>query len=205
MEDVVLGVGEAEQFVFLFFFDGEVAADGEIDDGGSDVAHVDGIIHERADFAGSEFVRRLVLCGDGTQAGIAAAGPPPPEHQEESDDREKERPIAAEIEEEDGEGGGFADGAFVEGDSDGEAFMHGKRAAGLHVHAGADDFNCGIGARGAIRAREGFGAEIGGGCGKNDVRARGFDGDGPLVAGDIPIELVVIVEEFQGVGNGVVD
>ena len=46
---------------------------------------------------------------------------------------------------------------------------------------------------------------IGSGCGKNDVRARGFDGDGPFVAGDVPIELVVIVEELQGVGDGVVD
>ena len=33
----------------------------------------------------------------------------------------------------------------------------------------------------------------------------GFDGDAPLIAGDIPIEFVVIVEKFEGVGDGVVD
>ena len=32
-----------------------------------------------------------------------------------------------------------------------------------------------------------------------------FNGDAGLVAGDVPIEFVVIVEEFEGVGDGVVD
>ena len=33
----------------------------------------------------------------------------------------------------------------------------------------------------------------------------GFDGDAGLVAGNVPIEFIVIVEEFEGVGDGVVD
>ena len=32
-----------------------------------------------------------------------------------------------------------------------------------------------------------------------------LDGDGPLVAGDIPVELVVVVEEAEGVGDDVLD
>ena len=34
------------------FFDDEIAADGKVDDGGGDVAHVDGVVDEGADFAG---------------------------------------------------------------------------------------------------------------------------------------------------------
>ena len=63
----------------------------------------------------------------------------------------------------------------------------------------------GVAAGGAIGAGEGFGAEIGGAIGEDDVGAGGFDGDAPLVAGDVPIEFVVVVEEFEGVGDGVVD
>src|ERR1700681_1784118 len=98
MENVVLGVSEAEELVFLPFFNDEVAADGEVDDGGGDVAHVHGIVDERAYFAGSQVVRGLILRGDGAEAGVAAAGPPPPKHDEEGGDREKERPVAAQVE-----------------------------------------------------------------------------------------------------------
>src|SRR6202035_2096773 len=98
MEDVILGVSQAEELVFLSFLDDEEAADGEVDDGGGDVAHVHGIVDQGAYFAGSQIVGRLILRGDGTEARVAAAGPPPPEHQEEGGDREEERPVAAQIE-----------------------------------------------------------------------------------------------------------
>src|SRR5579883_2161997 len=111
--------------VFLFFLDDEVAADSEVDDGGGDVAHVDGIVDQSADFSGSELIGRLVLGGDGAKARIAAAGPPPPEHGDE------EGPVAAEIEEEAGERRGFADGALVEGNGKGEPLMHGQWLIGM--------------------------------------------------------------------------
>ena len=57
--------------------------------------------------------------------------------------------------------------------------------------------------RRAIGAGEDIGADVGGAFGKNNARAGGLDGDVPLVAGNVPIELVVILEETQGVGNGV--
>jgi hypothetical protein len=37
------------------------------------------------------------------------------------------------------------------------------------------------------------------------MRAGGFDGDAPLVAGDVPVEFIVVVEEFEGVGDGVMN
>ena len=81
--------------------------------------------------------------------------------------------------------------------------MHGERGVGLDVDAGAGDFGGSFAARRAIGAGEGFGAEIGGAFRKDDVRAGGLDGDGPLVAGDIPVELVMIVEKLQSVGDDV--
>ena len=41
--------------------------------------------------------------------------------------------------------------------------------------------------------------------GKNNAGAGGLDGYVPLVAGNVPIELVVIFKKFDGVGDGVLD
>ncbi len=79
---------EAEHAVMLMLLDDKIAADGEVNDGGSDVAHVGGIVDERAGFAGSELIGRLVLRGDGTKARIAAGGPPQIEHDGESCERQ---------------------------------------------------------------------------------------------------------------------
>src|SRR5579885_3886169 len=136
--------------VFLFFLDDEVAADSEVDDGGGDVAHVDGIVDQSADFSGSELIGRLLVGGDGAKARIAAAGPPPPEHEEERGDWDEEGPVAAEIEEEAGERRGFADGALVEGNGKGEPLMHGQRLIGMDVDTGAGDFDGSFVAGGAV-------------------------------------------------------
>ncbi len=48
-------------------------------------------------------------------------------------------------------------------------------------------------------------ANVRGGFGKNDACAGGLDGDVPLVAGDVPIEFVVIFEKAQGIGDGVLN
>ena len=144
MEDVAFGVSEAEEMILLCFFDDEVAADGEVDDGGSDVAHVDRVVDEGADFGRREIVRRLILRGDGAETRVAAVSPPPPEHREEGDDRDEERPVAAQQAKDAGKGRGFADGAFVESDGDGKAFVDRQRIAGLYIHAGTRDFHGGI-------------------------------------------------------------
>src|SRR5208283_4053632 len=160
VKDVVLGVGEAEQVILLFFLDGEVATDREVNDGGSDVAHVHGVVDEGADFGGGQVVGRFVLRGDGAEARVAAAGPPPPEHEEKGDDGNEERPVAAEDARKDGKSSGFAHRAFVEGDGDGEAFVEGEGGAGLHVHAAAGDFDFRFMAGGAVGSCEGLCAEI---------------------------------------------
>src|SRR5208283_299245 len=178
---------------------------GKINDGGGDVPHVHGIIDQSADFARSELIGRLVLRGDGAKARVAALCPPQPEHQNEGDDGNEERPIALEIEKESVGARGFADGAFVEGDGEGEPLVNTKGSGGVDVHAGADDFGGGVAAGGAEGASEDVGADVGSGGRENDVRASGVNGDVPEVAGDVPVELVVVVEKAQGVADDVIN
>ena len=45
----------------------------------------------------------------------------------------------------------------------------------------------------------------GGAVGKDDVRTGLLDGNGPFIAGDIPVELVVVVEESDSVRDYVFD
>jgi len=205
VEDVVLTVSEAEEMIFLFFLDDDVATDGQVNDGGSDIAHVHGVVDQGTHFAGRELVGRFILCSDGAQARVAAACPPPPEHKYEDENGKDKRPIAAEIEEEEGEGGGLADGALIECGGEREAFVNVERSGGLHVDAGAFDSGAGGGTGGTKGAGEGLGAEVSSAFGEDDVGACGIDLDGPFVASDVPVELVVVVEVFEGVGDGVVD
>src|SRR5262249_50691327 len=88
-------------------------------------------------------------------------------------------------------------------DGNGKAFANVQRNRGVQVDAVADDFRAGVASSRAVGAGEGVRADIGGAFGKNNVRAGGLNGDGPLVAGDIPIEFGVILEKAQGIGNGV--
>ena len=74
-----------------------------------------------------------------------------------------------------------------------------------HVDAGAVDFGGRVGGPGTISAGVGFSAEIGDVGGKDDVSAGGLDGIVPVVAGNIPVELIMIVEEAKGVGDNVFD
>ena len=97
MELVILGVCQAEKVIFLLFLNDEIAADREVDDGSGNVFHIDGIVDQSADLAGSELIGRLILRGNRTEARIAAACPPPPEHQGEDKEGNYERPVAAKI------------------------------------------------------------------------------------------------------------
>src|ERR1700739_1791219 len=94
-EVVILVVHEPEHALFLMFLDNDVAANGKVDDGCGDVAHVSGIIYERTYFSGREMVRWLILRGDGSKARVAPACPPQIEHHNKCGDWDAQRPIAA--------------------------------------------------------------------------------------------------------------
>ena len=96
MKEIFLAVREPEEMILGLLLDHDEAADREIDDRGGNVAHIHGVINQRADFAGRQLVRRLVLRGDGSKTRIAAAPPPQAEHEEESKYGNCEGPIAPE-------------------------------------------------------------------------------------------------------------
>ncbi len=100
-------------------------------------------------------------------------------------------------------GSGLLEHAFIAGNGNGEALVDAERAGGVDVDARAVDFGGGIVALGMIRAGVGIGAEICDFAGEDDVSASGFDGNVPFVAGDVPVELIVVVEEAKGVRDDV--
>ncbi len=95
--------------------------------------------------------------------------------------------------------------AFVEGYGGGQSLVIAERIARANFNAIACNFHARAARRRAIGAGEDIGTDVGGAFRKNDARAGGLDGDVPLVAGNVPIELVVILEETQSVGNRVFD
>ena len=115
------------------------------------------------------------------------------------------RPITGEEAAEEGQSGRFVDEALVEGDRDSQSRVIGKWGGGADFDAIAGDVGLGVSGARAVRAGESGGANVGSAGGKDDAGAGCFDGYVPLIAGNVPIELVVIFKKFDGVGDGVLD
>src|SRR5499427_8581518 len=94
---------------------------------------------------------------------------------------------------------GFPDYALVESYGKGEAFVHRQSTVGGRVDTGAGDFDSCILTGRAEAAGESLCPQSSSAFWEQDVCRSGFDGDGPLIASDVPIKLIVIVEKFQGV------
>src|ERR1700675_4459845 len=193
VKNVSPAVRKTEEMTFVRLFDGEVSLDGEVNEGGGDIAHGGFVVHQRAALAGSELVGRLVLHGDGVAFGIAAAGPPEPEHHEERHDGDEERPITAQEKHNPGGGARRVHETLVPADHGGEALVKCEGASGLNLDGVAINLDARI-----LRARPensgvGDGVEAGGTEGQFDMGACGVDGNGPLIAGDVPVELVVVL------------
>src|SRR5215472_18031987 len=120
---VILAMREAQEVAFVVLFDGEIALHSEIDQSGRDIPHGGLVINERAALAGRELVGWLVLNHDGAQCGVTAARPPEPEHDEKRDNGNKQRPIAAQEQNELHRRGGWLHNAFVPADHSGEPFV----------------------------------------------------------------------------------
>ena len=101
--------------------------------------------------------------------------------------------------------GRLVDEAFVEGDRDGQSRVIGKRGGGVDFDAIAGDIEFRVSGARAVSAGENGGANVGAPAGRMMLARADFDGHVPLVAGDIPVELVVIVEKSDGVGDRVID
>src|SRR4029077_6195245 len=145
----------------------------------------------------SEFVRGLILGSDGTKARITAASPSQPEHQSKRGDGNYERTVAAKVEEKARERCRLVNSSFVEGDGNREAFVDAQGTGGADINASASDLGGGIAAGSAIGAGENIGAKVRCAIRQDDMCARVRDGNWPLVASNVPVELIVIVEEAE--------
>ncbi len=97
------------------------------------------------------------------------------------------------------------DETFIERYRDGESFANAQGGAAAYFDAISGDFDVGVAGTRVVRASEDVGADVGGSRREHNAGPGREDGGGPLVAGDIPVELVVIFEKAQGVGDGVFD
>src|ERR1039458_7489694 len=95
-------------------------------------------------------------------------------------------------------------------DVDGEAAAHRQRLRGFDKNVRAFDFGGRFALLGTVDAGEGLSAQPSGGIFGEGHEGRGMvDGNRPIVAGHVPVELgviiVVTVEEADAITNGVVD
>jgi hypothetical protein len=165
MEDVVLVA--PEQVRVLGLFDLEIALHGEIDDGGGDVAGLDGVGDERAALGGAHAGGRLIHGGDGhAGAGIASLVPPHGEHDDEREQRQKDDGVAAQEPRQAGEEAGRSEDALGDEDVDGEAAAHGQGVGGFNRYLRAVDGGADVLLARAVGAGESLGAQAARGVGR---------------------------------------
>src|SRR5208282_1737818 len=105
-----------------------------------------------------------------------------------------------------GERGGRLEHSLRNVDVDGDAAAHGKRTGGFEKNVGAFDFGGRIALLGAVGAGEGLSAQPSGGIFGQGHEGRGVvDGNGPIVASHVPVELVVTIEKADTIAHGVID
>src|ERR1700688_1219773 len=124
-----------------FFFDLNVAAHGEIDDGAGDVAGMDGVVDQSSGFGGTNAFGRLVLRSDGDAGiGIASHGIPEGKHHGQGQQRQKHDGIAAEKPSQLRDRGRRFEDSLRDINVNGNAAVHGKRVGGFEKNVGAFDF-----------------------------------------------------------------
>ncbi len=188
----------------FFFLDQDVAADGKVHNRCSDVAHVGRIVHQRARLPRRQAIGGRVLWDDGPQPRVASPGVPQPEHHHEYSRGNGEWPIAAQEQRHFRRRARLADKALVPAHHHSQALAEGKRAAHAELHGVAGDLNIGVLLARAIGTGEARRAQAGDAGGEHDPRASRLDGEFPFVAGNVPVELVVVLEELEAVEHLVV-
>ena len=89
---------------------------------------------------------------------------------------------------------------------DGEAAAHGKRVGGFESSVGTLDFSGRFAFFGTVGAGEGLSAQSSGAIfGQGHEGGGMIDGNGPIVAGYVPVELIVTIEEADAIADGVID
>ena len=190
---------QAKELGVLVFLDPQVSAHRQIDQRGRDIPHVRTVVHQRPGLRRRHARGRLVLHGDRPLSGIRAGAAPPGEREQEHRNGDQQRPVAAH-----GFGGSRRDGrcrdhALVPPDHGGQPLVISQEMR----HRDADDIAVDRDGRiafgRAIHAVERDRPHAGCSGWKLDLRRGGANRHVPLVARDVPVKLVVLVEEPQPV------
>src|SRR5260370_19232583 len=83
--------------------------------------------------------------------------------------------------------------------------MQAKGVASMDLDAISGNLYVGILRARAVGTCKYVGANIRGALGKGDAGAGGLNGNVPRIAGHVPVELVVVLEETQRIGNPISD
>src|ERR1019366_7498002 len=149
--------------------------------------------------------------------GVAALPPPQAEHDGEGPDGQQRAGIAADKPDDiAGEPGGLGQNSLGNVDIDGETAAGRQGIGGRKADVAAIDLaGCVLAAR-AEEAGEGLRLDLsdnalsdnglsGGGAGQGDEGRGLVDGHLPVIAGDVPVELVVVLKKAHSVGGAVGD
>ena len=153
--------------------------------------------------AGVSLRRRLVLHGHRQPLRIAPVPLPQAEHQAEDADRDEQADVREEEVRRLARRRRPRDDARVPGDRDGDALAEVEDARRLDGDVRADDRRRRRRLLRAVPAGEGVRPQARDGRRQVDDGPGALDGHVPLVAGDVPVELVVLVEELQAVAHAV--
>ena len=156
----------------------------------------------------SQSLRRLIHRSNGNAGiGVASLPPPEPEHYGEGPHRQQCAGIAAnEPDHVAGKPGGLLQNALGNVNVDGESAAGWKRIGALKGDVAAVDGGGGILLARAVSAGKGLRLELsGGGAGQGHKGRSLIDRHLPVIAGHVPVELVVILEESHRVGGPVGD
>ena len=212
MEDVLAAGEEAQQLLLLRLLDRQVPPDRQIDDRRRDVAHVRGAVDQHSHLSGREVFRRFVLGRDRPGLRIAATGAPQAPHRQEGEHREQQWPVRPREIPQLRARARTLDHAGIPGDGNGEALTETERAGGGHPHPVPQDLDPSGFLGGAMRSGEHPRSQARDPGRQYDLGGRPFDGNRPLVAGDVPVQLVPRLElvvvslgEAKPVLDGVAD
>src|SRR5712692_5168928 len=172
---------------------------------------MNGVVDQSSSLGGAKAFGRLVLWGHG-DAGIGVASDRIPEgkHYRQGQHGQKHNGIAAQKPAQFRQCRRSFEHSLRDINVDGDAAAHWKWAGGFEKNVGAFDFGGRVALPGPIGASEGLSAQSSGGIfGQGHEGGGMVDGNRPIVASYVPIELgvtiVVTIEEADAVADGVID
>src|SRR5437660_2444420 len=189
------------------FLNLHVAAHREIHDSAGDITRVNGVIDQGTGFCGRNLLGGLVHGRDGLAGiGITAFVPPESKQHGEGHQGKEQDWIAADKPSKTREGRGLFQDPLRNVNVNGQTAAHGERIGCFENSVRALDLGSSFMSRRSIGTGKGLCAQRAGSIVREVHESAGMiDGNRPVVASHVPVELVVVVEETNAVAHGVVN